>query len=157
MIYVADRDGSRLVTKAHRCSIKRREMPLAVAGLYGDARTQEMLRDQIQMPIAIDVCEENTTRAVPDRDRRGGPGHEKLSLRVSPRAAANPGPRNQHDGELPHGFSFRVLLKIFHAASSGCTSRFFGLYSRFIARTVFAHDFGANIGHSWRIRLGRPG
>src|SRR3954462_2749292 len=111
MINVANRDCSRLVAQAHRCSIKRREMPLAVAGQYGHARTQEMLRDQIQMPIAIDVCEENTTRAVPDCDRRGGPRHEKWFLRVSLRAAVNPGPRDQHDGELPHGFFLSDLVE----------------------------------------------
>ncbi|HEX3448000.1 MAG TPA: hypothetical protein VHS97_07080 [Isosphaeraceae bacterium] len=38
---------------------------------------------------------------------------------------------------------FRILVKVFHAASSGYTSRFLGLYSRFIARTVFARDFEA--------------
>jgi hypothetical protein len=55
-------------------------MSLAVAGQNGDARAQEMLCDQIQMPVAIDVCKENTTRTVPDCDRRGGPGHEKWFL-----------------------------------------------------------------------------
>jgi hypothetical protein len=43
-------------------------MPLSVAGQKGDARAQEMLGDEVEMPVAIDVCEENTTRTVPDHD-----------------------------------------------------------------------------------------
>src|SRR5437868_7638371 len=112
MIHVAKRDGSRLIAKAHRCSVERREMSFAVAGQDGNARAQEMLRDQIQMAIAIDVCEENTTRAVSDCDRRGGPPHEKWCLRVSWRTAGEPDPRNQQDGELPHGSSFWIVLKV---------------------------------------------
>jgi hypothetical protein len=69
-------------------------MPSTIAGQEGDVRTQEVLRHQVQMPVAIDVGEEDTARALPDLDGRGRTGDEERLLRLSPRTAANPGARN---------------------------------------------------------------
>src|SRR4051794_15478964 len=94
-------------------------MPGAVARQDGDARTQEMLRDEIQMPVAIEVCQENTTRAALDDDRRGRPGHEEGFLGMSLRTAVDRDASNQRGGELPHGRTSRIRLNLDESTGQG--------------------------------------
>jgi len=67
MDVLANRDVRVLkLAEAQRCSVNRGELPVAVAGQDGDARNQEILRDEVQMPVAIEVSEDDTARALPD-------------------------------------------------------------------------------------------
>ena len=67
MDLLANRDVRVLkLAEAQRCSVKRGEIPLARPREEGDARTQEVLRHQVQMSVAIEVSEDDTARALPD-------------------------------------------------------------------------------------------
>ena len=54
------------LAEAQRCSVNRGEIPLARPREEGDARTQEVLRHQVQMSVALEVSEDDTARALPD-------------------------------------------------------------------------------------------
>jgi hypothetical protein len=61
MDVLANRDVRVLkLAEAQRCSVKRGEIPLAIIGEDGDARTQEVLRHQVQMSVAIEVSADDT-------------------------------------------------------------------------------------------------